>query len=175
MSDAEEFELAVGVIVRPHGVRGEVRVRPTTDRPEVFDKLEEVLVGRAGQPSRRLRIEGARMHQGVILVKFKGIDNREAAEELRSAELCIRRADSVPLKPDEFLVADVIGLEVVTTQGERVGPVLEVLATGAHDVYVTERGMIPAVSEFVKEIDLAGGKMVIEPQPGLLKGFGGDE
>ncbi|MDI6827349.1 MAG: ribosome maturation factor RimM [Armatimonadota bacterium] len=165
----DEWNVLIGEVVAPFGRVGEVKVLPYTDYPEHFLELKEVRAQR-GKEGKNLRIESARPHKNLIVVKFEGFDNISAAEQLRGAKLYIREEDLVPLGKDEYYVHDVIGLEVVTPEGKNLGKVKEVIRGVANDVYVTERAMIPAVKEFVVSIDLRKKRMVVRPIPGMVEG-----
>lgn len=161
--------MSVGDIVGAHGVRGEVKVVPHTDFPERLADLPWVYVVAPDGSTTRTRIEGIRPHKNVLLVRLHDVSDRTAAERLRGCALRIERSMAASLSEDEYFVQDIIGLTVVTTSGEEVGPVTDVLRTGANDVYVTRRGLIPAVKDVVREVDPERGKIVIEPMEGMLQ------
>jgi 16S rRNA processing protein RimM len=168
--DDGQKRIIIGEIVAPHGVRGEVRVLLLSDFPDRFLDLERVRVrDRAGR-EQIYPLESARPHQRHWLLKLTGCDTREDAEALRGAVLVVRPAEQPPLPPDEYYVHEIVGLRIVTTAGEEIGVVEEVLFTGGNDVYVTARGLIPATSEVVQKIDVPSGVIVIEPLPGMLDG-----
>ena len=160
--------MSVGVITGAHGLRGEVRVHPETDEPSRFAALTEVRL--AGPEGEELpaTIAEVRVHGRGLLVRFEGVRDRDQAEALKGWEIRIQRRMALPLAEGEFFIADIIGLVVVTVGGQPVGRVTEVLRTGANDVYVTPRALIPATKEIVKRIDLQAGRIVIEPMEGLL-------
>ena len=162
-------DIVIGEIVAPFGNRGEVKVVPHTDFPERFGLLEEVFVAGDRVPGRLMRIEGLRYHKGLVLLKFPGINDIDGAETLRGAELRISESELVPLEEDEYYVHDIIGLEAVTTEGESLGRITEVIRSPAHDVYVTDRAMIPAVKEFIEGIDMEAGRVTIRPMKGLVQ------
>ena len=169
MTSRQEPEVVIGTVVAPFGIKGEVKVRIETDFPERFESLEEVWVQPKTGSGRVMGIENVRFHQGVVLIKFEGCDDRNCSEELRDSELKIDSSELMELESDQFYVDDIIGLDVYTVDGEHLGQVSEVLKGAANDVYVTPRAMIPAIKQVVREIDLSAGKMVIEPIPGLLE------
>ncbi len=156
-------------MLRPHGVRGEVRVEILTDYPE---RLPDHRVLYLGPEPRPYPVEGVRFHQGVALIKLAGCDDRNAAELLRGQWVQIPVEEAVPLEEDEYYHFQLVGVEVVTDGGETLGRVAEVLDTGANDVYVVRgpRGevLIPAIEEVVRELDLAARRMVVTILPGLL-------
>ena len=159
-----EEDIVIGEIVSPFGRKGEVKVVTLTDFPERFLELETMRID-----ERVLKVEGVRFHKGMALIKFKGIDDISAAEDLRGMKILIGESELTPLEEDEYYVHDIIGLEAVTTEGESLGKVREVLRSPAHDVYVTDRAMIPAVKEFILNIDIPGGKLIVRPVEGLVQ------
>ena len=159
-----EEDIVIGEIVAPFGRKGEVKVVPLTDFPERF--LEPGGLRIDGQV---LDVEGVRFHKGMAVVKFEGIDDISAAEDLRGKKVLISESELAPLEEDEYYVHDIIGLEAFTTEGESLGRIKEVLRSPAHDVYVADRAMIPAVKEYVVSIDIPGGKMVVRPMEGLVQ------
>ncbi|HUV05725.1 MAG TPA: ribosome maturation factor RimM [Armatimonadota bacterium] len=164
-----DYNVIVGEIVSAFGRRGEVKVWPVSDFPEHFGELEEVCVRRGSTGGRILRIEKARPHKGAVVVKFAGIDDISTAETLRGMELRISKRELMPLEENEYYIHDIIGLDVETTEGEHLGKVREILRSPAHDVYVTDRAMIPAVKEFITTIDLDRRKIVVRSVEGLIQ------
>ncbi|MCS7179492.1 MAG: ribosome maturation factor RimM [Anaerolineae bacterium] len=162
--------MTVGRILRPHGVRGEVRMEILTGYPERLSLHRVFYLGPQAQP---YPVESIRFHQGAALIKLAGCDNRNAAETLRGLLVQIPLEDAVPLEEGEYYYFQVVGLEVFTEAGECLGRVMEVIETGANDVYVVQgpRGevLIPAVEDVVRELDLTARRMVIFPMPGLLE------
>ncbi len=175
-SNAEEL-LLVGRIGRPHGVRGEVKVVPETDDPARIEALGTLHVGADAERARPQAVEHVRMQHTrrgpLALVKFAGVDAREAAEALRGLLVFARPADLPPLAEGEAFVHDLVGLRVVSEEGEDVGTVKDVLQAPAHALYVVDRpggpdALIPAVGAFVSSVDLEAGRLVIRPIEGLL-------
>jgi len=160
--------VAVGVINAPWGLKGHVKVTPLTSNPDRLNRGAVLLV--RGEPRRVLdHVEP----YGYPMLLFEGYRDRTAAESLRGELIEIDEADLTPLPPGEHYVHDLLGLEVVTAGGEAVGRVEEVLQTGANDVYVVSRpgrrdALIPAIPDVVLKVDVSGGRMTIEPLPGLL-------
>ncbi|SDQ97491.1 ribosome maturation factor RimM [Thermostaphylospora chromogena] len=165
------MQLVVGRIGRPHGVRGEVTVDVRTDDPDRRFAVGSTLD--TDPPSAGpLRVRSTRNHAGLLLVRFDGVDDRNAAEALRGTLLVVDAEDLPPLDdPDEFYDHQLIGLAVWTVDGERVGQVADVLHHG-QDLLVVRRGTeevyVPFVRALVPEVDLDGGRLVIDPPPGLL-------
>ncbi len=166
---AEPRFVVVGRVIRPHGVRGELRVEILTDYPERLPDRRMLYLGSEARP---YAVEGVRFHQGAVLIKLAGCDDRSAAEQLRGQWVQIPIEEAVPLEEDEYYYFQVVGVEVVTDKGEALGRVVEVLDTGANDVYVIHgpRGevLIPAIEEVVRELDLEARRMVVVILPGLL-------
>lgn len=166
------MQLVVGRIGRPHGVRGEVTVEVRTDDPDARFAPGTALATDPADVG-PLTVEGARWHRGILLLTLAGVTDRDAAEELRGTLLVIDSAD-VPRSddPDEFHDHELIGLTVVTTAGERVGEVADVLHHG-QDLLVVSRparddAYVPFVKALVPEVDLDRGVLVVDAPPGLL-------
>lgn len=171
----EPWTLLVGEITAPQGLRGEVRVYPHTDFPERFMDLAEVGLRRGeGQPVQVVQIETARESGRVIILKLAGIETREQAETLRGTHLVIPQSWAVELAEDEYYHHQLLGLQVVTTEGEELGPITEILRTGANDVYETPLALVPATRDIIREIDLPHGRMMVDARPGLKKNESGD-
>jgi len=168
------MQLAVGQIARAHGIRGEVTVVVRTDEPDVRFVPGTTL---ATEPPERgpLTVAATRWHSGRLLVTFAGVQDRSAAEELRGTMLVLDSEQiPAPDDPDEFYDHQLIGLEVVTAAGDPVGEVTDVLHHG-QDLLVVRRGpgrghetLVPFVGAIVTNVDVAGGRLVIDPPPGLL-------
>lgn len=154
-------DLLVGRIVGSFGRIGEVKLLPLTDFPERLGSYESLLFRFPDGRSERLRVERARPHKGVFLVKLAGVDSIEAAERLRGAEVRIEARQVEPLPEGHFYVHDLIGLAVVTPDGERLGAISEVLRGPANDVYVAGKYLIPATRDAIAEIDMEGRRVVV--------------
>ena len=167
-----EDMLRVGVISSTHGVRGEVKVFPTTDDPARFEELETVLLD-TGKEKLELEIAGVKFFKNMVILKFKGYDSINDVERYRGRDLWITREQAVPLGEDENFVADLIGLAVVTDGGETLGTMKDVMFTGANDVYVVEREngkelLLPAIKDCILDVDLENGVMTVPVLDGLL-------
>jgi 16S rRNA processing protein RimM len=166
---SEPRYLVIGKIVAPWGIRGEVKMAIETDFPERFQRLKRVYLG---EEAVAFVLEGSRLHKRHALLKLGGCDDRNAAEKLRGQWVQIPIEEAVPLGEDEYYVYQIVGLDVWTTEGEHLGRVSEVLSTGANDVYIVqgEKGeiLIPAVEDVVLEVDLAGGRLIVELMEGLI-------
>jgi 16S rRNA processing protein RimM len=169
------MQLVVGRVGRPHGLRGEVTVEVRTDDP---DRRFVAGSSLATVPEERgpLVVAESRWHSGRLLVRFAGFEDRNAAEELRGAILAIDSEKLEPLEdPEAFYDHDLIGLAVVTAAGEPVGAVSDVLHHGQDLLVIEGSGprsgaeiLVPFVAAIVPEVDVAAGRLVIDPPPGLL-------
>ena len=159
--------LIVGYILAPWGIRGEVKVEVVTDFPERFAPRKVVYLN-----TRPLEIESCHPHKQHLVVKLDTIDSVEDAEKLRGQDLTIPRSELYHLPQGQYYTFQIIGLKVVTTEGELLGHITEIMTTGSNDVYIVEgkRGeiLIPAIEDVVKSIDLQKGEVVIEAIKGLL-------
>jgi 16S rRNA processing protein RimM len=169
------MQLVVGRISRPHGVRGELAVEVRTDDPELRLATGAVL---ATEPAAAgpLTIASTRWHQGRLLVQFEGLADRDGADQLRGVLLVVDSAELEDVAdPDDFRDHQLIGLAVLTMDGEQVGEVTDVLHYGQDLLVVAGRGeragteiMIPFVSAIVPEVDVGAGQLRIDPPPGLV-------
>jgi 16S rRNA processing protein RimM len=168
------MQLVVGRIGRAHGIRGEVSVQVRTDDPGRRFAPGSVL---ATDPAERgpLTVGSVRWHLGRLLVRFDGLADRTGAEELAGTLLLVDSADvGAPEDPDEFNDHDLIGLAAVTRAGEPVGTVSDVLHHGQDLLVITPAGgsgeatLVPFVQAIVPEVDLAAGRLILDPPPGLL-------
>ncbi|MDE6738418.1 MAG: ribosome maturation factor RimM [Lachnospiraceae bacterium] len=165
-------ELQVGVITQTHGIKGEVKVFPTTDDVSRFKKLKEVIMD-TGRERITMEIEGVKFFKQYAIVKFKGYDSINDIEKYKRAKLYVTRDHAVKLQKDEYFIADLVGLNVVTDGGELFGKMKDVLATGANDVYVVEREdgtevLLPAIRECVKAVDMEQGQITVHIMDGLI-------
>jgi 16S rRNA processing protein RimM len=163
--------LAIARVVKPWGVRGELKLEVLTGFPDQLGRLTRVYLGPEAAPHTVARFH---WHSGELLVQLADVRDRNAAELLRDQLVQIAREDAIPLEPGQFYEYQIIGLNVITTDGEPLGQVVEVLSTGANDVYVVQgpRGevLLPARAEVVRAIDLDAGTMTVTLLPGLLEG-----
>ena len=165
-------ELQVGVITQTHGIRGEVKVFPTTDDVNRFKKLKEVILD-SGKERLILNIEGVKFFKQFVILKFKGYDSINDIEKYKNAKLLVTREKAVKLKKDEYFIADLIGMKVVTENGAAFGTLKDLLETGANDVYIVETDdakevLIPAIKECILKIDMDAAVMTIHLMDGLL-------
>jgi 16S rRNA processing protein RimM len=160
--------LVIGRVLGPHGTKGEVQLEILTDFPERFDVLRKVYLGDELQA---VELEGCRRHGSGALLKLAGYESRDAAAKLRGQLVQVPIEDAVLLENDEYYLYEIVGLEVRTVEGERLGRVAEVIETGSNDVYVVRDGdreiLIPALSDVVTKVDLDSGQIEVRLPRGL--------
>lgn len=164
--------LQVGVISSTHGVRGEVKVFPTTDDVKRFKKLKKIILD-TGKEQLLLEMEGVKFFKQFVILKFKGIDNINDIEKYKGKRLLVDREHAVKLKKDEYFIADMIGMDVFTDDGELFGILKDVMETGANDVYIIDMKdgkevLIPAIKQCILDVDIENKKMVIHLLEGLV-------
>ncbi len=163
--------LQAGVITTTHGVRGEVKVFPTTDDPARFKKLKKVLVD-TGKTQTELEIASVKFFKNMVILKFKEYDNINDVEYLRQAKIMVTRDQAVKLKKDEYFIADLLDMKAVSDEGEDLGVIADVLQTGANDVYIIKKEqkkdlLVPAIKDCIKNVDMEQNVMTIHLLPGL--------
>ena len=163
--------IAVGQIVGAFGIRGEVKVLPQTDFPDRFARTPTLYLGDARAPR---AVQSARQHQRIVLLKLDGVDDATTAQQLRGLTLWIPEAERMPLTDDQFYLHDVVGLKVVHVNGQPLGDVVDFITGSGNDLFVvraTPGGrevLLPAVREFIRELDIPGGVLRVDPIPGLF-------
>lgn len=167
-----ENKLQVGVISSTHGVRGEVKVFPTTDDVKRFKRLKEVIL-ETGKEELTLEIEGVKFFKQFAILKFKGIDNINDIEKYKGKSLFVTRKNAVPLRRDEYFIADLQGLSVEDEDANQIGTLRDVMETGANDVYIVDmldgrEVLLPAIKECILDVDVEGGKIRVHMMDGLL-------
>lgn len=164
--------LQVGVISSTHGIRGEVKVFPTTDDVKRFKKLKQVILD-TGREKLPLEVEGVKFFKQFVILKFKGIDNINDIEKYKGKSLLVDREHAVKLRKDEYFIADMIGIDVFTEDEAYFGVLKDVLETGANDVYSIEMKdgkevLVPAIKQCILEVDIENRRMVIHLLEGLV-------
>lgn len=167
-----ENTLRVGVISSTHGVRGEVKVFPTTDDANRFKKLKTVILD-TGREQMTLTIESVKFFKNMVILKFKEFNDINEIEKYKGKDLLIERSQAVKLAPNENFIVDLIGLKVVTDEGEEFGTLTDVLQTGANDVYVIENAegkeyLFPAIPQCILKVDLEEQVVTVHIMDGLL-------
>ncbi len=167
-----EDRFQVGVISSTHGVRGEVKVFPTTDDVKRFKRLKEVILD-TGKEQILLEIEGVKFFKQFAILKFKGIDNINDIEKYKGKSLFVTRENAVKLKKDEYFIADLVGLKVLDEKEQEIGILQDVMETGANDVYVIalhdgRELLLPAIKQCVLSVNMEEGTIKIHILEGLL-------
>jgi 16S rRNA processing protein RimM len=166
---AEPRFLVVGHVRAPHGVHGDLRVQILTDFPERFSPDAEIWLG---LPPERHIVQRVRMEQDQALITLAGLNDRDSVERFRGTAVLIPREQAMPLPEDTYYIHDIVGLEVWTDAGERLGTVSEVMELPANDVYVVDSPqgeiLLPAIADVVLSIDLPAGRMTVHLLPGLV-------
>ncbi len=166
----EEY-LRVGVISNTHGIKGEVKVYPTTDDRKRFYGLTSVWLDE-GDSLRELRVKGVRFHKNMVLMTFDGYGDINQIEPYKGKDLLVARKDAVVLAEGEYFICDVIGSSVITEEGEPIGVLIDVITTGANDVYLVkgEDGreiLLPVIKECVHNVDVEKKTVTARVMPGL--------
>jgi len=161
--------LEVGRVLKPWGVRGELKIEVLTSHPEDLSPGQQILIGDA---PRSFEVQSTHAKGDALILKIAGCDTPEQAEALRGQVIRIARGRATPLQPNEYYHRQIIGLTVVTLDGDELGELVDIIETGANDVYVVRgpRGevLLPARVEVIREIDLDTGRMRVSLLPGLL-------
>lgn len=166
-----ENHLRVGVISTTHGIKGEVKVFPTTDDPNRFKELSHVFLD-TGKELITLEIEGVKFFKQMVILKFKGIDDINDIEKYRGKDLLITRENAVKLEKDEYFIFDLVESEVFTDEGEKLGVLVEILTSAANDVYVVKTMdgnelLIPSIKECILDVDVDNKKIIVHLLNGL--------
>ena len=164
--------LRVGVISSTHGVKGEVKVFPTTDDVNRFKKLKTVILD-TGHEQMTLNIEGVKFFKNMAILKFREFNDISEVEKYKGKDLLVERDQAVQLGPDENFISDIIGLSVVTDEGKDFGTLTDVLQTGANDVYVIDgkdgkEYLFPAIKQCILKVDLETKLITVHILDGLL-------
>lgn len=168
--------LILGKILRPHGIRGEMRLKVITDYPERIAHLDRVFVGTDpydADSAEAYGIASARRNRDGLLIQLEGVNDRNEAERFRDLLLMVSLDDAVPLEDDEYYVYEILGARAVTPDGEDLGQISEVLETGANDVFVIQGGiygeiLLPDIPDVILNIDLDNKIVTVSPPPGLM-------
>ncbi|MCR5669304.1 MAG: ribosome maturation factor RimM [Lachnospiraceae bacterium] len=163
----------VGVITQTHGLKGEVKVFPTTDDPKRFEELDMVMLD-TGRDKIPMEIKSVRYQKNMVLLTFKGYEDINLIEKYKKCSLYVTRENAAPLEENEYYIADLIGVEVRLEDGSVIGKLKNVLTTAANDVYeVSVDGkpdvLIPAISKCIKEVKPEEGYMVVHLLPGMME------
>lgn len=167
----EETLVRIGEIVNTHGIHGQLRVRYHNEDKRSFLSYKSLLVRNPLGRLEPVEVTEARIHRKLVIVRLKGLDSIDQAARLVGGSVFVERTSLPELEEGEYYWADLIGLEVTTTQGKSVGEVIRIIPTGANDVLVIRAGveelLVPATEEVIKEVDLVSRRMVISLQEGV--------
>ncbi|MDZ7288611.1 MAG: ribosome maturation factor RimM [candidate division KSB1 bacterium] len=170
---AKQQLVMIGEIVRPHGLRGTVKVRATTENPQRFSLLQKVQLQQKASTLGEYVIERLQVTNKDVYLKFRGVNDRNHAEQLLGAQLMIAREQCLPLAKNEYYQFEIIGLPVYTLMGESLGEIVDIESCPANDVWVIRDGrrekLIPAIQSIIHEVDLQNRRVIITPIPGLLE------
>ena len=169
-----ESRFRIGIFTSTHGLRGEIRVYPTTDSPARFSYLKKVYLENNGN-ERVLEVEKVRFTKGMVILKFKGIDHINDIEKDKGASLYVDRQDAAPLEAGSYYIADLIGARVECDDGRYLGRLKQVLPTGANDVFVVQdpdrpgakEYLLPHIKDCVLSVDVEAGLIRVHMMPGL--------
>ena len=160
----------IGKIVNTQGIKGDVRVLPTTDDVNRFKKLKEINIFK-GKELVSYEIENVRFHKQFVLLKLKGIDSINDAEPLKNCEIKISKDLAIPCEKDEYYISDLYGMTVVTEDNENLGTIEDIIFTGANDVYVVKKDdsqiLIPAIKKCILNVDVKEKTMTVHLLEGL--------
>lgn len=164
--------LQVGAITSTHGIKGEVKVFPTTDDKERYTYLKNVILD-TGKELLELKITSVKFFKQFVIVKFKGINSINDVEQYKGKNLYVTRDNAVELEEDEYFIADLIGLTVITDEDKELGELTDVLKTGANDVYEVTMSdgkevLIPAIADCILDVNIEEGIMKVHMLEGLL-------
>lgn len=164
--------LRIGVVIKPHGIRGEVKVYPTTDDVNRFKKTDEVILITKNE-NLTLHVESVKFFKNIVIVKFKEFNNINEVEGFRNCDIMVTRENALPLKEGQFYFCDVIGAKVVEENGTSIGTVTDVIETGANNVLAItmEDGkevLFPVIPDCIKKVDTEAGVVTAHVMKGLL-------
>ncbi len=167
----EDF-FRIGVITKPHGLKGEVKVFPTTDDAKRFKKLKKCII-RTKKGDIEAEKKSCKFFKNLVILSFVGYDDINEVEAFRNCDIYVSREDAVPLEEGEYYISDVIGSDVYEDNGSHLGTVNDVLQTGANDVFTVamENGrelLIPVINDCVIDIDTEGKKVIVKLMKGML-------
>ncbi|MBE5957844.1 MAG: ribosome maturation factor RimM [Lachnospiraceae bacterium] len=167
----EEF-FRVGVIANTHGIRGEVKVFPTTDDPKRFKKLKSAIID-AKREKIEVKVTSARFFKNMVILKFEEFENINDVEKYKGCDLLVSRENAVKLEPGEYYIADIIGADVYLEDGSEFGTLTDVLQTGANDVYIVKMKdgkecLIPVIPDCIIDRNIEEKKVVVHLLKGLL-------
>lgn len=161
----------IGKIVNTQGIKGDMRVIPTTDDITRFELLSTVLIDRKGVIT-EYEVQNVRYHKQFVLLKLKGIDDMTTAETFKNSIVKINEEDAIPCEENEYYIRDLYDMQVVTTDGEKLGVINDIIFTGANDVYVIKNNdgkelLVPAIKDCIVNVDVENKTMTVKLLEGL--------
>ncbi len=169
---AEQMLITIGKVLKTHGVRGEVKIEPLTDHPERFRTVKRVYLVSAGGKKKECQVLAVRYVGDAPLLLFSGHESPEKAKELNGWLVQLPEEEAVPLPEGQYYWFELIGMDVESETGERLGRITDIFQTGSNDVYVMKAGKreiyLPATKEVVRQVDRKAKRMVIHVMDGLL-------
>lgn len=167
----EQF-LRIGVITSPHGVKGEAKIYPTTDDARRFEDADEVVIVKEDRKI-KASVTGVKYFKNMVIAKLSCFETPEEVKKFAGFDIMVSREHAVPLQEGEYYIADLIGCMVISDEGEHIGSLIDVIQTGANDVYLVKTPedkeiLFPVIDECVKEVDIENGKVVVHIMPGLI-------
>lgn len=168
-----EDYIYIGRVANTHGVKGMMKILPTTDDPKRFELLNEVYFEDAKGKTEKFKIKNIKYQKQFVLLQVEGIDDMNTAELYKQSIVKIPKELALPLEDDEYYISDLIGLEVYTEDGNRLGDLKDIIFTGSNEVYVVDNGtknglLIPAIKDCIKEVDIDNNKIVVSLLEGLI-------
>lgn len=162
--------LEIGTIINTHGIKGELKIMPTTDDIKRFELLDNVLIN-INQNLKEFNVSAVRYFKQFILLKLDGIDSIDDAEQIKNHTIQIPKEEALPLEENSYYISDIYDINVITDKGEELGQVVEILVTGSNDVYVVKNDnneiLIPATDQCIKEVNIKENKMIVHLLEGL--------
>lgn len=162
----------IGVITSTHGLKGEVKVFPTTDDANRFKSLKECII-RTPKEDVAVCMKNCKFFKNMVILSFEEFDNIDEVEKYKNCDLYVTRENAVPLKEDEYYIADALGLPVFTEDGNKLGVLSDVIQTGANDVFVIKMDndkelLVPVIPDCVTDMDFVNGKITVRLMKGML-------
>lgn len=159
----------VGQIVKPQGIKGEIKVRILTDNAERFHDLNEVMLGDKEGPADKAKVSACRVQGDSVCLRLAGVDDRNQAETLRGRYIWIERGQAVPLAKDSYYLSDLLDCTVADETGHSYGVIAEIIQTGSNDVYVVrstdgEELLIPALKSIVSRVDIEDRQVTVRAE-----------
>lgn len=163
----------IGVFSNTHGVKGEIKVYPTTDDVSRFDYVKDIVMDCGREGMKEFEVSGCRYFKNMVIMKIKGIDDINDIEKYKGSDIYVTRENAIPLEEDEYYISDILGADVYDDEKNILGTLKDVMQTGANDVFIVsmkngKEALFPVIDECVKLIDTDNKKVIVHVMPGLL-------